>query len=47
LTLDKFPAFFARPEAPAEHPEILIALKNPKILLLDAALFNKLNAKPV
>jgi hypothetical protein len=44
VTLDKFRAFFAGREAPAEHAEVLIALKNPKILLLDAALFNKLSA---
>jgi hypothetical protein len=44
LTLDKFRAFFAGTEAPAEHAEVLTTLKNPKILLLDAALFNKLSA---
>ena len=44
MTLDKFRAFFAGPEARAEHAEVLIDLKIPKILLLDAALFNKLSA---
>lgn len=39
-----FWAFFAGPEAPTEHAKVLRALKNPKILLLDAALSNKLSA---
>ena len=44
MTLYRFRAFFAGLAAPEEHAEVLTALKNPKILLLDAALFNKLSA---